>query len=61
MAQLQEQQQAATALETIEHVLASLAVIPERDHALDALVTAIEIDRDRLSARLRDADDLRCQ
>lgn len=60
MAQL-HQQQAATALETIEHVLASLAVIPERDRALDALVTAIETDRDRLAARLRDPGELRCQ
>ena len=53
MAQLQEEQRAATALDTIEKVLASLAQLRERDHALDALVNSIVMDRERLLARLR--------
>jgi len=48
-----QQRKAATALETIEQVLSSLARIPEQDHALAALVTAIETDRDRLRTRQR--------
>jgi len=47
-----QERKAATALDTIEHVLGSLARIRERDHALDTLVVAIEADRDRLRARL---------
>jgi hypothetical protein len=56
-----QQQQAATALETIEQVLASLALIPDRDHALEALITAIETDRNSLAARLHETSGLRWQ
>jgi hypothetical protein len=59
VARLYEEQQAA-ALETIEQVLASLAVVPERDHALDALMAAIESDRDRLAASMREGVERRC-
>jgi hypothetical protein len=47
-----QERKAPIALATMEYVLASLARIPERDHALDALVAAIETDRNRLRARM---------
>ena len=41
---------AGRALRTQERVLSVLAILPDRDHAIDVLIGAIEEDRARLLA-----------